>query len=136
MARENEFPFKRNFLFQFLVVIYMETDDLSLTAKTPWGALVTSKGAQILFERFSDDISLLKNKIKRIEVEHSNDSILTELKESNEYKKQVQKLKNRLDKLDQRISDLDARFTQFSTESLQLLHQLTGKMEKIDKKLP
>jgi len=139
-AKPYIFPYFIYTIHQFIIFISnfvdsMEKDDLSLTVKTPWGALVTSKGAQILFERFADDVLLLEKKIERIEGKESKDTILSQLKENNEnqVKNQIEELENRLDLIDKRISELDTRFTQFSKQSLKLLNDLTTKMEKIDK---
>ncbi|MHA2362970.1 MAG: hypothetical protein ACXAC7_03365 [Candidatus Hodarchaeales archaeon] len=109
-------------------------EDISLTAKTPWGALITSKGIQVLLERFADDISLIKKRIKKIESSKFETSpekgIKTENNSIGQVKEQVKELDERIDHLDQRLTELDSRFTRFSSQAIQLLNQLSDKINK------
>lgn len=111
-------------------------DETSLTAKTPWGSLLTSKGAQLLVEGFTDDISKLQHQLKQLKkkTNHPNpdgSSIPIIDQQTNfELRSQIKELDDRIEQIDQRISELDERFTRFTTKALTLLNQLSSFVKK------
>lgn len=87
-----------------------DSEDSALTVKTPWGALVTGKGAQLLLERFADDISALKSHLTEVERkgEYSRPDFVSR---QEELVAQVRELERKIKQLSQRIEELDSRFS-------------------------